>query len=83
MNIKSFHFLFFICKENKLIHLYPIIRVCSLYVTYDKHEAWEMKIGDCVDLDGFVRKHEINKYSDIRETFINRVKVIENKGAAS
>lgn len=68
-------YIYTFCDRNK--------NLIKTWVTYDKHEAWEMKIGDCIDLDGFVRKHEINKYSDIRETFINRVKVIDNKGAAT
>lgn len=52
------------------------------WVTYDKHEAWEMNLNDCIDLDAYVRKHEQNRYSKLRETFINRVKIIENKGQA-
>ena len=38
--------------------------------------------GDCIDMTAFVRKHEMNKYNQLRETFINRVKIIENKGQA-
>ena len=52
------------------------------WVTYDKHDAWEFNINDCIDLDAYVRKHELNRYSKLRETFINRVKIIENKGQA-
>lgn len=57
--------------------------VVKTWVTMDKDEEWNMKVNDCVDLDGFVRVHEANKYTKIRETYINRVKIIENKGAAS
>jgi len=53
------------------------------WVTPEKDQEWNMNVNDCIDLDGYVRRHEANKYTKIRETYINRVKIIENKGAAS
>ena len=28
-----------------------------------------MATGDCIDMTAFVRKHEMNKYNQLRETF--------------
>ena len=52
------------------------------WVSADKVEQFNMSEGDCVDLTAFVRKHEKNKYNNLRETIINRVKIVENKGKA-
>lgn len=52
------------------------------WVTSEKDEAWSWQKNDCIDLDAFVRKHEANKYNNLRETYINRIKFIENKGSA-
>ena len=52
------------------------------WVDAEKVEKFNMATGDCIDMTAFVRKHEMNKYNQLRETFINRVKIIENKGQA-
>lgn len=54
--------------------------IVKSWVTPEKDEEWNLSIKDCIDLDGYVRKHEANKYTHIRETFINRIKIIDNKG---
>ena len=52
------------------------------WVDAEKVEKFNMATGDCIDMTAFVRKHEMNKNNQLRETFINRVKIIENKGQA-
>jgi hypothetical protein len=52
------------------------------WVTIDKDEQYEFQTGDCIDMDAYVNKHEANKYNALRETVINRIKIIENKGQA-
>jgi hypothetical protein len=68
-------------------YLYTFIdrhkNVVKTWVTMDKEEAFKMSINDCVDLDAYVNKHEANKYNEVRETYINRIKIIENKGPAT
>jgi hypothetical protein len=56
--------------------------VVKTWVTMDKEEKFGIQVKDCVDLDAYVNKHEANKYNEVRETYINRIKIIENKGAA-
>ena len=55
--------------------------IVKTWVTMLKTEEWQIQIGDCVDLDAFVRKHEANKMNNIRETYINRLKIIDNVGS--
>lgn len=56
--------------------------VVKTWVTYDKKDAFNFEVGDCVDMDAYINKHESNKYTEVRETYINRIKIIENKGQA-
>ena len=67
-------------------YLYTFIdrrqNVVKTWVTYEKKDAFDMNIGDCIDLDAYINKHESNKYTEVRETYINRIKIIENKGTA-
>ena len=56
--------------------------IVKTWVTVLKAEEWRVEVGDCVDLDAFVRKHEANKFNNIRETYINRLKIIDNVGSA-
>lgn len=68
-------------------YLYTFIdrrqNVVKTWVTMDKEKAFNLNINDCVDLDAYVNKHEANKYNEVRETYINRVKIIENVGGVS
>ena len=57
--------------------------IVKTWVNIDKDEAWNFQKSDCIDLDAFVRKHEANKFNDIRETYINRIKIIVNKGIST
>ena len=72
---------------NNDSYLYTFIdrrkNLIKTWVTSDKDEAWEWNVNDCIDLDAFVRKHEANKFSGLRETYINRIKLIENKGSTT
>lgn len=52
------------------------------WVSIEKDEQYNFVEGDCIDLDAYVNKHEANKYNALRETVINRIKIIENKGQA-
>lgn len=67
-------------------YLYTFIdrrqNVIKTWVTMDKKQAFNIEVGDCVDLDAYVAKHEANKHTAVRETYINRIKIIENKGKA-
>ena len=56
--------------------------VLKTWVTYEKKEAFNFEVGDCIDMDAYIAKHEANRYTEVRETYINRIKVIENKGTA-
>ena len=67
-------FLYTFCDRRK--------NIIKTWVTAEKHQEWNIKINDCVDVDAYVRMHQANKYNHIRETYINRIKIKENKGQA-
>lgn len=54
--------------------------VVKSWVQEQKHYDWKLELGDCIDIDAYVNKHELNTYTQIRETYINRIKILENKG---
>jgi hypothetical protein len=56
--------------------------IVKTWVTMDKEQSFNLNVNDCVDLDAYVKKHEANKLNSVRETYINRIKIIDNKGAA-
>tara|TARA_B100000085_G_C18447231_1_gene473300 strand:- start:175 stop:852 length:678 start_codon:yes stop_codon:yes gene_type:complete len=67
-------------------YLYTFIdrrqNVVKAWMQNDKDERLNLNLGDCIDLDAYINKHEANKYNQVRETFINRIKIIDNKGKA-
>ena len=52
------------------------------WVTPEKDESWDINLNDCVDLDATVKGHKLNKFTGVRETWVNRLKIIDNMGSA-
>ena len=51
------------------------------WVTPEKDESWDINLNDCVDLDATVKGHKLNKFTGVRETWVNRLKIIDNMGS--